>query len=54
MVDILTFNDADVDRYANIITKGVTAVASGELTAAAAELQPIAGEAGWPTSANDR
>lgn len=44
MVDILTFDIADVERYADIITKAVTAVASSELTAAAAELQPIAGE----------
>lgn len=44
MVDILTFDIADVERYADIITKAATAVASSELTAAAAELQPIAGE----------
>ena len=48
-MDILTFDDADVERYPNFITKAVAAVARGELTAAATKLQPIAGEVwmGW-------
>lgn len=45
MVEVLTFDVADVERYADVLTKAVAAVASEGLTAAAAQLQPITGEA---------
>ncbi|GAA1822482.1 HNH endonuclease [Agromyces salentinus] len=44
MVDIVTFDAADVERYAGILTGAVAAVAGGDLVSAAAALQPIAGE----------
>lgn len=44
MVDILTFDWASAERYADILTSSVAAVADGDLAAASERLQPIAGE----------
>jgi hypothetical protein len=42
--DILEFGDEEIERYADVLTKTVAAVARAGRDAGAAELQPIAGE----------
>jgi hypothetical protein len=44
MVDILTFDLSDAERYADILTATVGAVADGDFAAAAESLRPISGE----------
>lgn len=44
MVDIFSFDDSDIDRYATILSTTVAAVQAGSLNDAAGALEPIAGE----------
>lgn len=44
MVEILDFGAAEVEQYAEVLTRTAKAVARGDRNAAIAELQPIAGE----------
>lgn len=44
MVEILAFEVADAERYADVLARTASAVANDDLAAAAAELRPIAGE----------
>ena len=44
MAEILTFDQADAERYADILSATVAAVVSGDLGAALEELRPISGE----------
>lgn len=44
MVDITAFDDADVDKYADVLERTVASVSEGDLIAATAQLHPIAGE----------
>lgn len=44
MVDIFSFNDSDIDRYATSLSNTVSAVQTGSLTNAAGALESIVGE----------
>ncbi|WP_308467193.1 HNH endonuclease [Rathayibacter soli] len=44
MVDITAFDEADVEKYADVLARTVASVSEGDLIAAAAQLHPIAGE----------